>query len=253
LKLKDYTLPDSNDLKQYDLKNFDLASYDPNEGFTSAPEEVISPDPIGYVASTFDPYLPTAEPVSPAPSADQGALEPFGVNPYAAQPPSVYLPPVVLPSSFEPFSPERWKMPRWAFAMVGVFLGSVTLLVVLLCVVVLRGSNAAPAVAPTAPMAAVVTPAAPAQPNVSPVVATNKAPSVVAQPVRPATASPMQASAAALGHSAPLGHRRFVRRQPVAHRGSASAATADEAEAPSRAQAKPAPDALDQLLSESSL
>ncbi len=279
---------DPEDLDQYSLKNFDLKAYrlsqqqpdpeplvapcDPSlfEQHTdsTAPRETPSPDPPSPTTWSATPEPPDEPGFSHAPNPVH--MEP---NPYALDPADVQFGPHfnLQTVAFTPLSPaQSWKIPRWVVGMVGLFFGSAAVLMIAFCVVLLRDPNPAPTGPASVPTAAVATTsvAAPARPASSST--TSAAPAVVAPAASAAKAGP---AAAAVRHSGPatasltqddaaLGHRfvvsrhrSVVRRQlygprRVASKSTSPSVAAQETETTSR---RPPQDALDQLLSESSL
>jgi len=291
VKLKDYEIPqyglddglDQEDLKQYSLKNFDLKAY-------QLPQKQPDPDPI---PAACDPLAAAREAPSPnqqylnpwsstreqpneqhfshAPNPVQTELSQLAPDPWEVQ----FGPHFNLQTvSYNPLSPaESWKMPRWVVAMVGLFFGSAAVLTLAFCVALLRDPKPAPTgqlAVPTAPVA--TTSAAPAQRSSSSPM--TKAPGDVTRapsaPDQKTTTKGYLADRAAVRHSAPanpmhddsaLGRRIVVSRHPsvvrrqsygprrVAARSTSSSVAPQETETPSR----PPKDALDQLLSESSL
>lgn len=161
--------------------------------------------------------------------------------------------------SYTPLSPaQSWKLPRWVVATVGVFFGSAAVLTLAVCVVLLRDPNPAPAAQPALPTAAVATTsAAPSEHSAgSPI---DKAPVAVTRAASAADQKTMAkrdpADRAHAHHIVVSRHRSVVRRhidsaRRVASKGTSSSVAAQETETASR---RPPPDALDQLLSESSL
>lgn len=132
------------------------------------------------------------------------------------------------PLYIPPSASQSWKMPRWVLTMVGLFFGSAALLTVAVCVVLLRDAKA-PATEPSP------VPAAPATAS--------------------ATASAMHAAAPPVRRIVVSRHPSVVRRQlrgarRVASKSASSSPAPQELET---ASSRPPKDALDQLLSESSL
>jgi hypothetical protein len=279
-------------LKNFDLKAYQLTQKQPDPDPILAPcdpsllkEETASPSPLGAAREapspnqlSLNPWSSTREQPneqnrSHAPNPVQTELNQLALAPYDVQfgPHFNLQQPLYIPSS----PSQSWKMPRWVVAMVGLFFGSAAVLTLACCVVLLRdpkapatGQSAVPT--PTATVA--TTSAAPAQPSSSwPM---NKAPGDVARapsaPNQQTTTKRDLADPAAVRHSGPatanldsaLGHRTVVSRHPsvvrrqirgprrVASNSTSSSVAPQETETASR---RPPKDALDQLLSESSL
>lgn len=281
---------DQEDLKQYRLKNFDLKAYEltqkqlypdpiatPCDSYPLE-QEPESPSPLAAAREaqapnplSVDPWSSTREqPNEPsfghAPDPVQAEPSQLALNPYDVQFGAHFNLQTV---SYNPLSPEQsWKIPRWVVTMVGLFFGSAAVLALAFCVVLLRDPKAAPTAplaAPTAPLAVpsaavAATSAAPAQPSVnSPM---NKAPGdgqladrAAARHSSPATVTLMHADSAP-GHRIVVSrHPGVVRRQSYGPRRVVSRSTSSSVAAQETETASPRPpqDALDQLLSESSL
>jgi hypothetical protein len=216
-----------------------------------------------------NPWSSTREPLneqnfSHAPNQVQSELSQLALDPGDVQ----FGPHFNLqPLSYNPFSaPEPWKIPRWVVAMVGLFFGSAAVLTIAFCVVLLRDPKAAPTgqmAVPTAPVAA--TSAAPAQRSSSSPI--DKTPGNVIRAVStPDQETPTKGDPAATANlmhaDSALGHRIVVSRHPgvvrrqvygprrVAPKSTSSSVAPQETETASR---RPPQDALDKLLSESSL
>jgi len=248
VKLKDY---DPEDLKQYSLKNFDLRTYRLTQ---TAPEP--APMAAPYVPALPEPEPSPAQPnepsFSPAPNPVETELNPPALAPYDVQFGAHFSLQTV---SYSPLSPdEPWKLPRWVVASVGIFFGSAAVLTLAVCVALLRDAKPAPtaeAAVPPAPVATTIAP--PALPPPADV-ARAAGPAVVRHPV-PATATVMRNVAAPPHRIVVSRHPSVVRRQSyrsrrVASKSSSPSLAAQETETASR---RPPPDALDQLLGESSL
>jgi hypothetical protein len=245
VKLKDYEIPQyglddgagQEDLEQYSLKNFDLKAYQ----LTQTQLEIPSPNPVAEPLT--QPSFSHAPDPAP-PELSQFALEPcdvkFGLH-FNLQ-----------TVSYNPLSPSQpWKMPRWVVTMVGLFFGSAAVLTLAFCVVLLR----APAPIATAPAApADVTPAASA-PAHEPTTKSDFADRAAVRHSVPAPANPIHDDPAA-GHRMVVSrHPNVVRRHPygprrVVSRSTSASVAPQETET---ASTRPPKDALDQLLSESSL
>jgi hypothetical protein len=265
VKLKDYEIPqygvadglEQEDLSQYSLKNFDLKTFQltqqqPDPAPIPAPcapsllqEETHSPGPLAAVpeAPSPNPLYQNDAPTPVQTELNQLALEPcevhFGAHFDLQQP--LYIPP--SPS-------QSWKMPRWVVTTVGLFFGSAAVLMFAFCVVLLRDPKApatAPVVAatPTAPVA--TTPAAPAPPPL--------ADRADVRHSAPATANLMHDDSAPGRRIVVSRHPSVVRRQTYGARrvAATSASSSVEPQETETASRRPPKDALDQLLSESSL
>ncbi|HEX6835722.1 MAG TPA: hypothetical protein VF334_04075 [Polyangia bacterium] len=144
-----------------------------------------------------------------------------------------------------PSSPSQsWKLPRWVVTSVGLFFGSTAVLMIACCVVLLRDPKPAPAAPLVVPAPPVATTSA-AVPVERPAV----------RPSSPAIANVARDDAAPAHRSVASRHPSVVRRQVyrarrVASKSTSSSSEPQETETASR---RPAPDALDKLLSESSL
>lgn len=290
MKLKDYEIPqyglaegqDQEDLEQYSLKNFDLKAYQLNqkqldldpipapchpsllEQQTGSPNplaaapEAPSPNQLPLNAWSATPVQPAEQSFPHAPDPVQTELNPPALDSYDVQFGAHFNLQTV---SYNPLSPaESWKLPRWVVTMVGLFFGSAAVLALAFCVVLLRDPKAAPTAplaVPTAPVATAA--AAPAQRSSGSdqETATKRAsadPAVVRHS-GPATANLMH-------DDSKLGHRIVVSRHPsvvrrqiygprrVASKSPSPSVATEETETASR---RPPKDALDQLLSESSL
>jgi hypothetical protein len=280
---------DQEDLKQYSLKNFDLKAFQlaqqqPDPAPILAPcepslptQETDSPGPLAAAPeepSAHQPHQsqwsstleqPNEPSFSHAPSPVETELNQPALDPSEVQFGAHFSLQTV---SYTPLSPpQQWKVPRWVITMVGLFFGSAAVLMIAFCVVLLRDPKAAPTGQPEVPTAVVATtPAAPTQPaSTSPM---NKAPGDVVRapsaraPEATTKRDPAARTANLMHDDAMLGHRSVVSRHPsvvrrqvygarrVASTGASSSVEAQETETASR---RPAPDALDKLLGESSL
>lgn len=209
------------------LKDYEIPQYGPDDG--AAPEDLSQYSLKSFDLKTFQVTGKQLDPPEPV-VLDPGEVR-FGPHFTLQQP--LYIPP--SPS-------QSWKMPRWVVTMVGLFFGSAALLTIAVCVVLLRDAKAPatePVAAPAAPAAAA--PAAPA----AAVATTSAAPARAVSPPPPAPAHRIVVSR----------HPSVVRRQLRASRRVASK-SASSPPAPHEletASSRPPKDALDQLLSESSL
>lgn len=248
MKLKAYG---QEDLEQYSLKNFDLKAYQLAQS---------QPEPALPIAAPSEPYVPEPETLSPAPIGVAPSPLPFEMSPPALAASDVQFGAhfTLQTVSYNPLAPAQpWKLPRWVIAAVGLFFGSAALLTIVTCVVLLRDPKPGPVADVAVPTAAVTTTAAvattaaaPAQPSV-----TRAAPAAAA--VRhsgPALANLIHNDAALPHRIVVPRHPSVVRRTSYGPRHVAARSTASAVEAP---EGEPAPkrpkDALDQLLSESSL
>lgn len=259
MKLKDYEMPqygmdggaDAEDLKQYSLKNFDLKTYQLTQ---TAPD----PPPMAapYVPALPEPEPSTEQPNEPsfsaAPHPVETELNPPALAPYDVQFGAHFSLQTV---SYSPLSPaEPWKLPRWVVASVGIFFGSAAVLTLAVCVALLRDPKPAPTAEVAVPPAAVATTITAPAPRPAAEVARAAAPPVVRHSAPPTT-SAMRNDSAPARRVVVSRHPSVVRRQSyrsrrVASKSSSPSLASQETETASR---RPPPDALDQLLGESSL
>jgi hypothetical protein len=239
------------DLEQYSLKNFDLKAYQLAQS---------QPEPALPMAAPYEPYLPEPALAEPAHLPEPAALS-LAPSPL----PIAMSPPVLAPSdvqfgahftlqtvSYNPLAPSQpWKLPRWVIAMVGLFFGSAAILTIATCVVLLRDPKPAPVAEVAVPTAAVATTPVATTPVAAKTSAVAK---TSAAPASPSVTRAAPATAAVRTRTVVSRHPSVVRRQlygprRVVARSMPSAAEAQDTEpAPKRPK-----DALDQLLSESSL
>jgi hypothetical protein len=280
-------------LKNFDLKAYQLTQKQPDPVPMPAPcdpylrkRETDSPSPVAAAQEAPSPdqlYMnawsstqeqPNEQSFSHAPNPVQTELKQFAPDLCDVQ----FGPHFNLQTvSYNPLSSAQpWTMPRWVVTMVGLFFGSAAALTLAFCVVLLRDPKPAPAGQSAAPTARVATtPAAPAQRGSSSPM--NKAPSDVPRaasaPDQETTIKGHLADRAAVRDSGPatahlmhddsaLGHRivvsrhpSFVRRQIDGPRRvvSSSTSSSKEPQETETASRRPPQDALDKLLSESSL
>jgi len=233
------------DLEQYSLKNFDLKAYQLAQS---------QPEPALPMAAPYESYLPEpaqlAEPaLSPAPSPLPIAMSPPVLAPSDVQFGAHFTLQTV---SYNPLAPSQpWKLPRWVIAMVGLFFGSAAILTIATCVVLLRDPKPAPVAEVAVPTPAVATTPVATTPVAAKTSAVAK---TSAAPASPSVTRAAPATAAVRTRTVVSRHPSVVRRQlygprRVVARSMPSAAEAQDTEpAPKRPK-----DALDQLLSESSL
>jgi len=237
VKLKDYEIPQypldggldqQEDLARYSLKNFDLSA-------VAATPEALPPSPVDPNPWGATPEPPPKQWTEPAPQEPWDVQ--FGAH-FNLQTVS-YVPP-------SPTQP--WKLPRWVITTVGLFFGSAAVLMVAFCVVLLRDPTPAPTAPSSVPTPSfATTSAAPAPSAPSSPAETRAAPAPARQTIVARHDVP------ARGHRIVSRHPSVGRRQSYGPRHVASKSTSAASDETETVTRPPPRDALDQLLSESSL